>query len=163
MNPQQTTIEALLKRQLATIFSFNELLQEEHAALMARQLESLSELNGKKERLTNELEKIEQEQQSLLITTSGSGNRAPTIDEYIATLPPQRALSTTEIYKKFRDAVTKCRDQNQINGQIISANRQTAERTLAILRGELGPEEAIYGAEGHSILGSTKSKHLAKV
>ncbi len=147
---QFKTLATLFDQQLALGQQLLELLQQEREALDQRNSEQVRKLTEQKNDLIPRLTTLGAQQNELLqqntLATDSTGltqfiNRAPqAVKDHL--LKHQHQLS---------QLLGQCKDINTSNGIIIAASRQSAETALAILRGQVGGNHAVYGASGEQL------------
>lgn len=143
-------LEALFSQQLNTAEELETILQDESEALTKRNHEEIQRLSSLKETKTKDIETIGQNQADVLAKLNLTYS-ADALDQLINAMPSEISRRITHIRRKLETILDTCQQQNMVNGQIIAANRQAAETALAILRGQVSPDNLTYGATGQAI------------
>lgn len=115
-------------------------LAAERGALESRDVYALERCAEKKNRLTAELEKLEQER-TMLLDTEGL-SKAP---DAMAT-----DAGLKEGWEVLLAVLSECQHQNAVNGVIVRRQREQVQHLLGMLRGER-QETGTYSASGETI------------
>ena len=153
---QSNTLHELFKHQLELATELKQALTKEYEALKERDLSVIEEINQQKSEKTKLLEALAKDQQNLL-ATAGQPNSNEGLNNFTASLPQQQAAILDKQKKQLQTVLGTCQELNQINGGIIAANKQSAETALAILRGQISPNNVIYNAGGKAISDNTSN------
>ncbi|MBI2382567.1 MAG: flagellar protein FlgN [Gammaproteobacteria bacterium] len=129
MNPAAATLEAILQGEAACAETLLATLNDEHAALLANDVERLRGATDAKLQALKRVEACGRQREALL------GGRTP---------PPESAAG--RLWEKLLDVATRCRDRNQANAALLDARRA---RTLWALR-YLGVTTPLYGRYGQT-------------
>lgn len=105
-----------------------DVLDAEHRALLARDMERIAETASRKELLTRQLNDL---------SVHGSAPAGESGE------PP------SPLWKEFTDLMTRCRHENRKNGAVIEAARRHTQRAMDLLSGRAAGG-AIYGAGGEA-------------
>jgi flagellar biosynthesis/type III secretory pathway chaperone len=132
-----------------------EILQREHSALMGRDTAAIEQITHEKQQQIARLEESSRQQTSSLHSagyTEGSIKADSWIKQHHRELLPS--------WQKLQTLLSRCKQQNQINGGIIEANRRHTQLALGVLLGK--PQETqTYGAGGCTT-GIGYSRSIAK-
>ncbi|RUR11963.1 flagella synthesis protein FlgN [Legionella sp. km772] len=136
-----------LKQEIEWIRELNTILVEEKEVLTNRQFEKLEEIADKKQALSNNLEASSKERLSL-IGDPETQSPSEFLQKFLKECPPQEASLINNLNKELSNELTKCRELNTINGQVIATNIHTREEIVNILSGK-GKDVSVYTATGN--------------
>ncbi len=142
-------MEELVRTQLTVATSLHRVLLDENNALKARDADRIKALSEEKIQLTSSLEQLAS-QQGELLAAKGLTLSAEGLNDYARQLPDGRAAGFNAAVKKLNEVLAQSKQQNQVNGQMIAATRQSVEVALSILRGQNGSQELTYGPGGET-------------
>jgi flagellar biosynthesis/type III secretory pathway chaperone len=151
---------ALLQQQTQGAAQLLQILQSENDALVKRDVENIQRLSQQKSELSAALEQLAQ-QQHLLLQELGLPNSAAGLNSFISSLTQNLAAQLRNKQQQLQSLLESCQRLNMVNGNIIAANRYSAETALAILRGQFGSNNLVYSAGGQAVT-TPSSKPLIK-
>jgi len=128
-------------------------LDNEHKALVDKNIDSIQSIAEEKIVLMEHLEDLNKERRSLLdnagldITSTGVG-------DFLQNSKSPRAPQMKALWDEISNISKQCDKQNNINGIIIESNKRHTENALSILQGKPQNTE-LYSNKGESI----KSSH----
>ena len=128
-------------------------LDNEHKALVDKNIDSIQSIAEEKILLMEHLEDLDKERRSLLdnagleITSTGVG-------DFLQNSKSPRAPQMKALWDEISSISKQCDKQNNINGIIIESNKRHTENALSILQGKPQNTE-LYSNKGESI----KSSH----
>lgn len=161
MTSPATDIPVLIQQELGELRTLENLLVQEHAAIVANDLNGLSGLLEQKLDTSQQLSRTEQAIHTAL-SALGLSLDNDGMKSYLAQLPPsEKSKNTLSSWQQVCDLANACREKNVVNGRIIDANKQAAEELLRILKGQKPEDKNSYGPSGHAV-SSTDSITLAK-
>jgi len=132
---------------------FNELLEKESAILATQDNEQLLALSNHKKEMVLSLEK-QTKTLHIFLHSLNINNGLYALSDLISNMPEskeQQLLSTTWLnIQSLSDSNKKL---NEVNGSIIELNRRHTQRSLDVLRGQVGTTNSTYGADGQSMKG----------
>ena len=149
----------LLQDHIEATSQLLELLLREYAALKARNLAELGRLMRSKQTSLDRLQELT-ERLAGYLGQRGFNIDAGGIQACIAGYEPRARLHLEAIWTAWRDIAAQARQQNEINGAIISASRNSTEQALAILKGR-DPRSCLYDHDAHPTF-SSGSHSLAR-
>lgn len=117
------------------------LLQDEHAALTARDVAAVEACTKRKHELLAHLEILDRqrnEASALLDNHNEAGNNGVASDD-----------DFTELKQQIKTLLDKCRHQNDINGAIIDISTQFSKRILEVMLG-VASSESLYDSTGRN-------------
>jgi len=136
------------------------LLRQEYKTLSTHNAENLELITIEKQPLIVEIDRLNQEWLSVLQAQSVELN-TKSISAY---LREYDLNNNTDIHKSWQELQTlakDCKKSNTVNGTIIALRQQSAQQTLAILRGQL-PGDNIYNPQGNNEAGYASGTAIAK-
>jgi len=134
-------------------FSF---LNEEHGALIDRLPDRIFECAEKKKEFIIQLNDqfstflgalgVKEPTRSENDTWKNSFQQIESITQKL----PKEQVELTTGFNKLKNLIEKCKEQNQVNGIIISTNRRSVERDLSLLQNKESKND-IYNTKGLKI------------
>lgn len=151
-NPEVSHLRVLTQKQLELTQQMDALLQAERQALKAGDAELIRRIAAEKISQMNALEASERQRREWLHA------RKPELNIYdrralLRLVAPELRRDFAIEMAKLMKALEGCRRRNQINGAIVHASRQLAERTLGVLRGQPQQDttQPLYGRRGETV------------
>ncbi len=145
MSPAQQ-LRSVLQSELNIATMLAELLDSESKALAVSDIESITEINNKKQPLIVKLEQHGRQRDALLNSTGFPTGKAG-LDAFVDNQSAEDALALTQLLTALKTVAKTCQQRNQVNGGIVSINRQYLQRAISVLRGR-DPESSAYGPGG---------------
>src|SRR3569833_2556875 len=146
MSENAHAINELFQRQRRDLKLLIATLTDEHAALAANDVAALEVTTAAKQRRLLAIEQGMRDQVQLLqaagVTLDDHG-----ITTYLRHCDPQGRLALAANWRQIKELLDRCREQNLVNGRIVSMNHRHALRALTILRGG-GPGGGGGGGRG---------------
>jgi len=142
-------IDTLIQAQSTQLNTLIELLAEENIALVNRDADQLQSLNTQKTDLTQQLEALTQ-QQNALLKKLGLDPTQEGLQSFVNKLSGPILQRVSQHHQALSQALEQCQQQNNINGQIIAANRQSIETALSVLHGQTPGNKLTYGPSGET-------------
>jgi len=139
---------------------FNDLLEQESTVLASQNNDELIAVSGQKKSMVATLEKQTKTLHIFLLSLNINNGLYGLSDAIsnMSVIAEQQPLSTAWLnIQSLSDANKRL---NEVNGSIIELNRRHAERSLDVLRGQVGTTNATYGADGHAKKG-TVSRNIS--
>jgi flagellar biosynthesis/type III secretory pathway chaperone len=122
----------LLAEENSALGEFERLLEREHQALRARDIDALEALAEARQASVVGLLKIEDERRSVC-SMLGYETDLPGLARLIAWCDPRRSLATA--YEECATRARKCRDLNDRNGVLVGAQIKRVEGLLGAITG----------------------------
>lgn len=122
------------------------LLQQEQSALLNIACNDIEKYAHEKEKISNHIEKTEQERQSLCKALQITPDKAG-IEQLISKLPLSLAKTLSLSWEQITQLGSACAEQNQLNGILLSHQHHHTQEALAVLRGALDNND-IYSNKG---------------
>jgi flagellar biosynthesis/type III secretory pathway chaperone len=138
------TLARLLTEENSALGDFETLLQQEHAALGARDMDALEKLAEERQGNVLRLLKIEDERRSLC-SMLGYGSDLAGLAKLVAWCDPGRTLIAS--YDECARRAKTCRDLNDRNGVLVGAQIKRVEGLLGAMTGTPAEPRA-YGPRG---------------
>jgi len=134
---------------------FHALLKNESAVLTSQDNEQLVTLAKQKKEMVATLEKQTKTLHISLLSLKVS-NGLYGLSDLISSTPKstdqQLLLAAWTNVKSISDANKKL---NEVNGAVIELNRRHTQRSLDVLRGQVGTTNSTYGANGQAMTGQS--------
>ena len=145
MDPNLTRdhLGRLLAEENRALTEFETLLGQEHAALRARDIESLESLTSARQASLTGLLQLEDERRSLC-SMHGYETDLAGLARLIAWCDPRRTLAAA--YDECAARARRCRDLNDRNGILVGAHMKRVEGLLGAITGTTAPRG--YGPRG---------------
>ncbi len=143
-------MEDLLKEQLKVATTLQQVLESESEALQSRDADRLRTLSTEKIELTTTLEQLAARQAQQL-AACGLSQTPGGLGDYARQLPDAQRPAFNKTVAALGEVLARSKRQNQINGQMIAASRQSVDLALSILRGQNGSRELTYGPGGETV------------
>ncbi|AFJ02601.1 Flagellar biosynthesis protein FlgN [Methylophaga frappieri] len=160
MTPAQQ-MQSTLKSESQIANEFANLLQVERQALMDRDETKLNHCLKQKQPLVRQLEALGR-QRELILKQAGFPADRQGMAAFIANQLPAQAETLQKMLASLKQTAQACQQNNQINGGIVSVNRQYLQRAMSILRGR-DPEASAYGPGGEYTSGVVRQPLIGRV
>lgn len=138
------TLDRLLVDENAALAEFETLLDKEHGALKTRDIDALEALADARQESLLKLLKIEDERRSLS-SLHGYDTDLKGLANMLAWCDPTRSLAPR--YDECSTRAKRCRELNDRNGIMVSAQMKRVEGLLGAITGSPS-EPAAYGPRG---------------
>jgi len=145
-------LASLLSEEAAGLRQFEALLEREHQALAAQDMEKIQSTARTRQEQLGSLAQIE-EQRRALCRLHGHSDDKPGLEALMSWCDPDGSLLPT--LSDCAQRALRCRNLNDRNGALVTAMLRHVERRLAVLRGESNMT-VIYGPRGYSAAGQSK-------
>lgn len=155
-------ISELLERQCDNMRRLLKTLEEEHAALAGNVLPAIEATTAAKQTCLMEIERGF-ERQSSLLTQAGLALSDGGMITYLRRFDQDGRLQLEAGWRRVKELLGRCREQNLLNGRILTVNQRQIQRALTILRGGGPAPENCYGPRGHQANNTMASRSLGKV
>lgn len=150
MHSSTQQLHSIFQQQIAGAKQLLDALKMENEALVQRDFDVIQNSTSLKTGLTQALEKLGKQQREFLLS-NGQTDSADGMESYIALQTSPAANILKQQKSELQPILEQCQTMNQVNGNIIAASKQSAETALAILRGQLSPENLVYSAGGQPV------------
>ena len=155
----QPTLESVLTEEVRCTAELLSCLGKERLALTARDIDALQHTTHEKHALTQKLEQLEVQRQTL-ITQLGFDNDPENMRRCFNRQP--RSATLIELWEKVLGNIELCQAENLTNGGILESGRQHVEQALCILRGQPG-NPTTYNPTGNNTAADLGQRELGKV
>lgn len=142
-----------LKQEVEWAKALNDVLLKEKDALEKNKFEQLQSVAEAKQTLSENLENSSRKRLSLMqINPDNPKQHKAKLDDFLNTLPTDQASNLRNLIEALAHELTTCREQNNINGQVISTNLSTRKAIIDDL--DISPNkskddnQATYDAQG---------------
>jgi len=142
-------VDTLIQEQTTHVNALTQLLDTENVALVNRDAEQLQSLNSQKTNLSQKLEHLTQQQNTILKKLGFDPTRQG-LQSFVNKLSGPTHKNISQHHKALADSLEQCQQKNNINGQVIAANKQSIARALAVLHGQTTTEKLTYGPSGET-------------
>jgi flagella synthesis protein FlgN len=140
----------------------NETLKEEQAVLKLTDNQQLTTLSATKKALVSSLE-AQTKSIHVLLKNNRINKGLYGLSNFIEQLNPGEGKQTlTELWASIQALSEDNKKLNDINGSIIELNRRYTQRSLDVLRGQIGVSNSTYGSDGQAMT-SKVSRNLSIV
>ncbi|MBQ0724269.1 MAG: flagellar protein FlgN [Cycloclasticus sp.] len=152
MNTQSIEqLMSLLQTLNALSSQLNDLLKQEKISLEIPDSDNLLALSTVKKRLVSELEKNTKTTHVFLKKINVTRGLYQ-LNDFISQLKlTDTKRLMTDLWSEVQRFSIDNKKQNEVNGSIIELNRRYTQRSLAVLRGQLGVTSTTYGSNGQSM------------
>ncbi|GEM_PF-4748611 len=146
--PHAADVHALLQAEYAAMDKLQHILNQETLLLgSSGNMQELSELVSRKNRLVDELKDFARKREQL--RASWAGNSSSTdMEAFLETQEEADALLA--LWQQLLLLTASCREVNQMNGAIIKLNEQHMQHAISLLR-DTEPEDVNYDAKGSTM------------
>jgi|SRR5690554_5342699 len=145
MSPAQQ-LSSVLQSELNVATQLAELLDAESKALAVSDIDLINAINNKKQPLIVKLEQHGRQREAVLVSTGFPAGKAG-LDAFVDNQPAEDGLALNQLLNTLKTVAKACQQRNQVNGGIVSINRQYLQRAISVLRGR-DPESSAYGPGG---------------
>ncbi len=156
----QASAQGLLTKLQGLSEQLLNLLQQEYKTLSTSHAESLDTITLKKQPVIVQINSDNQKWLALL--SQECQDMSPQgIGQFLDNYDAAHASSLSPQWEKLQTLAKACEKSNTINGTIITLRYQSAQQTLAILRGQI-PGDTVYNPKGNNSTGYSGGSALAK-
>lgn len=121
-----------------------ELLAEEQKLLEKQDIDKINELLKEKSSVLNQLEQSAERRLSVFGIKVIHNHHSKLFEQQIQS----NGLLMSQ-WQKLKDAMTRCKTQNEINGRIIELSQKSIDRTINLFKQSLRPQNlTTYSAKG---------------
>ena len=136
-------LKLFLKQDISDLSSLKTLLGQEKDSLKVRDNDQIQTLSQQKSELVQQIES-RSKLKARLIASSGMGIRPGEVESSLNTLNDAELM---RLWKESRKKLVDCKEQNSVNGNIISRSLQRTNRLMMIVRGQ-NKAQNLYGNQG---------------
>ena len=154
---QIKTLSHLLQSQAACLKELLKTLKQEHEVLSSGDVDTLLTTTEEKQQLLHKLE-LHMSGVTGFLCDEGLGTDMAAIPELLEQLPANSPLQ--KLWPALQQLSSRCQDQNEINGGIVTLNQRHTREALNILKGNQSAGDT-YGKQG-TTNSSASSGTLAK-
>lgn len=156
--PLRPDIDALLSEETRALRGFLQLLEQEHAALVAGKADALLPLAEEKNRASAQLARLALHR-AQAFAALGLGSGAAAVRAWLGRLSPRAPQRSA--WQEMMALAARARDLNQACGELIRTQLQSNKQTLAVLL-SASDQATLYGPDGQAFSGHGK-RHLGCV
>lgn len=126
----------------------NDVLQEEKSILRSPDSQELLSLSLTKKKLVSDLEK-HTKTTHLFLKKININKGLYQLTSFISEIKsPDAHLLMSNLWSSVQELSNDNKKLNEVNGSIIELNRRYTQRSLDVLRGQIGTNSATYGSKG---------------
>lgn len=138
-----------LKQEIEWIKELNDTLITEKQVLSTRQFDKLEELADKKQLLSTNLEASSKDRLKL-IGDPETQSPSAFLKTFLKECSAEDSELISNLNKELSDELSKCRELNTVNGQVIATNIHTREEIVNILSGSNKAKDvSVYTSTGN--------------
>ncbi|KTD70437.1 MULTISPECIES: flagella synthesis protein FlgN [Legionella] len=138
-----------LEQEINWIESLNSLLVEEKEVLSSRQFNRLEEFANKKQELSNKLEESAKQRMQLINHNNPAQSMNLALSEFLKDCSVDEATLINQLNTKLAETLTRCRELNAVNGQIITSNLYIRQEIVNTLSGNKTDAISVYTSTGN--------------
>lgn len=154
-----TAAQDLLKQQEILTKQLLGLLKQEYKTLSTSEALTLEDTTHEKQPVILSLDKLNQQWLNLLATQCT--DLSPKGITLFLEAYDEGTTALTASWKDLQALASECKKANTVNGSIIALRFQAAQKTMAILRGQV-PGNNVYDPRGNNTTGYSGGNALAK-
>lgn len=143
-------LELLLRDMYESMSELSLVLDAEHAALGAQEVEPLMQAAIDKERLSEKIEQLEQ-QRITLLAEHGLGNDLAAMKQLLELTSGADENALYKLWNMIAELAQECTEKNKLNGIIIETKRRQTTTALSVLHGYHTDNTELYDAEGTTV------------
>lgn len=159
MNNNIKTFVNHLEQEINWVDQLNTLLAEEKIVLATRQFAQLEHLADQKQDLSGKLEESAKQRIELLNNAAATKTPKLALNELLKQCNPEDTILINNLNTKLADHLTRCRELNTVNGQVIANNIHTRQEIVNALSGNTTDAVNLYTANGNVTSTTDKSHH----
>lgn len=142
-------ITEILGHQHDSIVRLLETLKDEQAALTGNNLPALEAATAAKQTCLTDIEQFFH-LQTRLVEAAGFALDDRGMSAYLRQCDPQERLGLELRWRQIKELFGRCREQNLLNGRVVTINHRQTQRAISILRGDGLNNDACYGPRGQT-------------
>ncbi len=135
MNQESHKLLQLLNQESELAANLLELMLLEKDALENNQHDNLNAITRNKAICLDQIEQISYSRSQLLLTLSLAATTNEKMREFISKQPDSDKTLLQEALTSLEQQLAKCKNQNSVNGMVISMSQRNIQRNLNILKG----------------------------
>ncbi|MBL8251746.1 MAG: flagellar protein FlgN [Candidatus Competibacter sp.] len=153
------TLATRMRDELGALEGLRDALRQEYDVLRSRDLPGLERAVAEKQRCAERLRELIAARLDEM-KQRGIAAEAGALAAYVESLPAAERQEIDALWAALEQSAQQLRAQNEINGAVIAASRNHAERTLAILRGR-DSLDFLYDQDSRKVFGG-RNRPIAK-
>ncbi|PCI22393.1 MAG: flagellar biosynthesis protein FlgN [Piscirickettsiaceae bacterium] len=147
--PSTAELKTLIKNLDQLSVSMGDLLADEQLQLNSSASEELAKTATKKKLIVSKLEQATKVTHKYLLNLNIK-NGLYGLSDYIDQLSNETKEPLNDIWLATKKHLEHNKQLNEVNGSIIELNRRFTQRSLDVLRGQMGASMETYGSDGQS-------------
>ena len=136
-------LKTLLQEDLNDLAQLNEILQNERSALKDRSTDNIKQISSEKSSLLKTIE-YRAKQKAQLFVEAGHSLKAGAFEKVVIEI---NNTELTSLWEKVNQALRLCKEQNTVNGTVVSHSLKRVNKLMSIIRGQ-NNKPNLYGASG---------------
>ncbi|MBT8448766.1 MAG: flagellar protein FlgN [Gammaproteobacteria bacterium] len=135
MNDKSNQFLSILQTEIHHIEHLYDLLIAEKSAIETNQIADLDEISQNKQQALINIEDASRHRAEFLLAAVQAPSDKERLRKFIDNAPKMDKELLEKRFSLLDDALSKCKEQNNINAMIISMNQRHIERNMNILKG----------------------------
>lgn len=148
-----------LEQEISWVESLNDLLAEEKGLLETRQYAQMEECASKKQDLSSKLEDSSKQRMEIINPTNQILDAANALNAFLSECPEPEINLVKTLNSKLAHALTRCRELNTVNGQVIANNLYVRQELVNALSGNKPDAVSVYNAHGNLSSSNDTNRH----
>lgn len=148
MNNKIHALGSHLEQEIKWIEALNTLLLNEKDILTTRQFNQLEEFSNNKQELANKLEDSARQRMLLIKHTNADQTANQALKEFLKECSVEEATYIDALNNTLAECLTRCRELNAVNGQVIANNLYIRQEIVNTLSGNKTDAINVYTANG---------------
>ncbi|WP_454780604.1 flagella synthesis protein FlgN [Legionella sp. WA2022007384] len=149
MDNKKNLLSSCLTQEINWIELLNSLLVDEKEILISREFKRLEEFANKKQELSNKLEESAKQRLQLLNHTNPNQTINQVLTEFLKDCSAEEVNEINQLNTKLAELLTRCRELNAVNGQVIANNLYVRQEIVNTLSGNQENAISVYTSQGN--------------
>lgn len=153
-------LSTVLEEELALIDALVDILAQEKSVLLSRQFDALEELSNAKQALSTQIEQSARKRMELMGGSDNPSLYKQSFENYLKTCTVENIEKIIILNETLNEKLLRCRDQNMVNGQVITSNMNTRQAIVNALTGQESTHtNGLYTSTGNIKKSSDLGRH----
>ncbi|PWY57433.1 flagellar protein FlgN [Legionella qingyii] len=149
MDNKEKVLSSCLAQEINWIETLNSLLVEEKEILMSREFNRLEEFANKKQELSNKLEESAKQRMQIINHTDPNQTMNQVLTEFLKDCSIEEVNQINQLNIKLAELLSRCRELNAVNGQVIANNLYIRQEIVNTLSGNQTNAISVYTSHGN--------------
>ncbi|QMT59617.1 flagella synthesis protein FlgN [Legionella sp. PC997] len=149
MDDKKKVLSSCLAQEINWIEMLNSLLVDEKEILVSREFNRLEEFANKKQELSNKLEESAKQRMQLLNHTNPNQTMNQALTEFLHDCSTEEVNEINQLNTTLAELLTRCRELNAVNGQVIANNLYVRQEIVNTLSGNQTNAISVYTSQGN--------------